>query len=317
MRSLGRPCALRQTAAPLGSRTVQETFSATFAAGAVTNCDGYFRADEESGRGVYGSSSGTTGKALYGVASSTANTINYGGFFQAAGDVGRGVHGEARGVSGCGVRGHASATGDAAINYGGYFTAASNTGRGVYAKGTGYDFYAGGLGANHGPFTGAHEVQFDAGFPAGPNPGLIVVTAGPSKVRRDEAGQVSISSTLPTVRLADSPNAKAVFGVLVKEMPLPEGHWYKPAAAERFGAVNALGEGRVWVCSAAGPIEMGDYITTSAVPGYGQNQNDDTPRAWTVGKVIESVDWDTVTETIEHDGQVYKVYLIAVVYTCG
>ena len=73
----------------------------------------------------------------------------------------------------------------------------------------------------------------------------------------------------------------------------------------------------MWVCSAAGPIEMGDYITTSAIPGYGQNQHDEAPKAWTVGKVIESVDWNAVTETIEHDGQVYKVYLIAVVYTCG
>ena len=62
---------------------------------------------------------------------------------------------------------------------------------------------------------------------------------------------------------------------------------------------------------------MGDTITTSAVPGYGQKQGDDLQHAYTVGKVIESVDWNAVTETIEHDGQVYKAYLIAVVYTCG
>jgi hypothetical protein len=220
------------------------------------------------------------------------------------------------GYYGHGVSGYASATG-AAENYGGYFVAAGDSGTGVYGSGKAYDFYAAGTGINYGSFTGAHEVQLDTGFPADPKPGLIVVTAGPSKVRRDEKGQVSISSTLPTVRLADRPNAKAVFGVLVMEMPLPKGHWYKPAATERFGVVNALGEGRVWVCSAAGPIEMGDYITTSAVPGYGQKQADDLQHTYTVGKVIETVDWDMVTETIEHDGQVYKVYLIAVVYTCG
>jgi hypothetical protein len=270
----------------------------------VTNYGGYFEALGNTGRGVYGE------------ASATGAFSNYGGYFRAKGNTGSGVYGVADGPSGRGVYGGASEIG-AVTNYGGYFEALGNSGRGVYAYGKAYSFYAAGTGVDYGTFTGAHEVQFDAGFPADPKPGLIVVTAGPSKVRRDEDGQVSISSTLPTVRLADKPNAKAVFGVLVMEMPLPEDHWYKPAAAERFGAVNALGEGRVWVCSAAGPIEMGDYITTSAVPGYGQKQADDLQHTYTVGKVIESVDWDTVTETIEHDGQVYKVCLIAVVYTCG
>jgi len=298
------------------------------ATGAASNRGGVFYAAGNTGLGVWGGASGTSGRGVYGVASATGDVENYGGYFEAAGDSGRGVYGTASGTSGVGVYGYASATG-AVTNYGGSFQAAGNggfgvyavasgtSGCGVYAEGKGYDFYAGGTGTNYGPFTGAHEVQFDAGFPSGPKPGLIVVTAGSSKVRRDEKGQVSISSTLPTVRLADRPNAKAVFGVLVREMPLPEGHWYKSAAAERFGVVNALGEGRVWVCSAAGPIEMGDYITTSAVPGYGQKQADDLQHTYTVSKVIESVDWDAVTETIEHGGQVYKVYLIAVVYTCG
>ena len=62
---------------------------------------------------------------------------------------------------------------------------------------------------------------------------------------------------------------------------------------------------------------MGDYITTSAVPGHGQKQADDLQHAYTVGKAIESVDWSKVTATIEINGQVYKVYLIAVVYNCG
>ena len=318
-------------------------FGTAIATGAVTNYGGIFSAAGDSGRGVVGTAiatgavtnyggvfyaAGHSGRGVYGAAIATGAGENYGGRFEAAGDTGSGVYGTASGTSGVGVYGYASATG-AVTNYGGSFQAAGNggfgvyavasgtSGCGVYAEGKGYDFYAGGTGTNYGPFTGAHEVQFDAGFPSGPKPGLIVVTAGSSKVRRDESGQVSISSTLPTVRLADRPNAKAVFGVLVREMPLPEGHWYKSAAAERFGVVNALGEGRVWVCSAAGPIEMGDYITTSAVPGYGQKQADDLQHTYTVSKVIESVDWDAVTETIEHGGQVYKVYLIAVVYTCG
>ena len=34
-------------------------------------------------------------------------------------------------------------------------------------------------------------------------------------------------------------------------------------------------------------------------------------------KDFESVDWDAVTRTVEHDGQTIRVYLIAVVYTSG
>lgn len=184
--------------------------------------------------------------AIRDAASGTGAVSNNGGFFEAAGDYGRGVYGVA------------SAEG-AVTNYGGYFTASGTMGYGVYSWGKGYDFYAGGTGTNYAPFTGAHEVQFGAGFPDEPKPGLIVVTAGPSNVRRDEAGQVSISFTLPTVRLADRPHDKAVFGVLVRETPLPNGHWYKPAAGECFGAVNALGEGRVWVCSAAGRLGRGSW----------------------------------------------------------
>lgn len=54
-----------------------------------------------------------------------------------------------------------------------------------------------------------------------------------------------------------------------------------------------------------------------AIPGYGQKQNDDLLHSYTLGKAIETVDWDTVTEVVEIDGKTYKVYLIAVVYTSG
>ncbi|GAH65138.1 unnamed protein product, partial [marine sediment metagenome] len=140
---------------------------------------------------------------------------------------------------------------------------------------------------------------------------------GQTEVRQDEDGTVSISSTLPTVKLSDVANDKAVFGVLVAEVPIPEDHWYQAQETERFATVNALGEGRVWVCNINGEIEAGDYITTSSVPGYGQKQYDNLLRSCTLGKAIEAVDWDSVTETIEFNGQTFKIYLIAVVYTSG
>jgi hypothetical protein len=278
------------------------------------NYGGYFEANGVRGRGVFGLATGSAGWAVRGQATATGAAANVGGYFSADGD------------SGIAVQGTSLAEGFIVANYGGFFTAAGGSGRGVLGRGgvygvqgegSSFDFYASGAGTNYGPFTGAHEVQLGAGFPASPKTGLIVATAGPAKVRIDAKGRTSISSTLPTVRLADCPLDKTVLGVLVGETSLPKDHWYPAAAGDRFGVVNALGEGRVWVCDAAGPVEMGDYITTSTAPGYGQRQSDDLQHAYTVGKVIERVDWSQVTETIEINGQVYKVYLIAVVYHCG
>ena len=65
--------------------------------------------------------------------------------------------------------------------------------------------------------------------------------------RKDEKGVISLSSTLPTVTISTKASDKAVFGVIVSDGPLPQDHWYKAEDGERFGVINALGEGRVWV----------------------------------------------------------------------
>lgn len=79
----------------------------------------------------------------------------------------------------------------------------------------------------------------------------------------------------------------------------------------------ALGEGRVWVSNINGDIEVGDYVTTSTLPGYGQRQDESQLNNYTLAKATETVDWDSVTETVTINGQEYKVYLLAVVYTSG
>jgi hypothetical protein len=188
---------------------------------------------------------------------------------------------------------------------------------GVVAYGGSYDFYANGTGANYGPFTGAHDVSFSNDFPYEILPGTIVSVTGETQVRMKKDGSVSLSSTLPSVELSNKANDKAVLGVLVKESFLPTDHWYDKNEGKRFGIVNALGEGRVWVTDVNGTIETGDYITTSSIAGYGQRQDDDLLHSYTLGKAIETVDWDAVSETVEFKGKDYNVYLIAVVYTSG
>jgi hypothetical protein len=284
----------------------------------VVNYGGSFRADGSSGSGVYGYAIGTSGKGVYGHASNTGDVENYGGWFKADGG------------SGTGVFGSATNTGDVS-NIGGKFYAAGANGRGVRGQAagingigvvgngpsTGYDFYAGGAGTDYGPFTGGHEVKLSNNFPEEVQSGMIVSLTGETQFRKLENGTVSISSTLPTVELSRTANNKAVFGVFDGETPLPEDHWYEGKKGERFGRVNALGEGRVWVTNINGDIEAGDYVTTSEIPGIGHRQDDDLLHSYTLGKAIETVDWDAVTETVEHQGKTFEIYLLAVVYTSG
>lgn len=282
------------------------------------------------GKGVYGESSADTndinyggyfralgqqGRAVYGVAASDVTMTKYGGYFWAKGGNGIGCRGEANGSNGKGIYGYATNEG-AVTNYGGYFLAKGTDGRGCYASGPAYDYYAGGAGTNYGPFTGGHEVRLAPdSLPV--LPGMVVSSTGLTRVRTDEAGAVSLSSTLPDVTVSAMPNDPAVLGVFVRETPLDEEHWYAPEPGDRFGVVNALGEGRVWVCDVNGSPRLGDYVTTSAVPGYAQRQDDDLLRNYTLGKVIEQVDWDAVTGTVTVGDVTCRVYLIAVVYTSG
>jgi hypothetical protein len=263
---------------------------------------------------IKASTSASAGKAISGYATNAGVNINYGGYFESAGQDGIGVYGWGKD------------TGDV-DNYGGRFKASGTYGKGVLGNALGshgigvfgwggqWDFYA--ANSNYGPFTGGHEVKLADNFPTDVMAGMIVSVTGQTEAREDEDGQLYISSTLPTVKLADGANDKAVFGAFVGEAPLPHDHWYQSTETERFGTVNALGEGRVWVSNMNGKIEAGDYITTSSVPGYGQRQNDDLLHSYTLGKAIETVDWDVVTDTIQYNGQTLKLYLIAVIYTSG
>ena len=78
-----------------------------------------------------------------------------------------------------------------------------------------------------------------------------------------------------------------------------------------------MGHGRVWVTDVNGEIEAGDYITTSSIAGYGQLQDDDLIHSYTLGKAIETIDWDSVSDTVDFNGRDVKVYLIAVAYAGG
>ena len=64
----------------------------------------------------------------------------------------------------------------------------------------------------------------------------------------------------------------------------------------KFVYVNSIGEGLINVCGENGDIEIGDYITTSSIPGKGMKQSDDLMHNYTVAKARENVTFSSPTE---------------------
>lgn len=251
----------------------------------------------------------------YGIFAQADNTPYYGIGLRADGGY-KGVEGQAHEV-GTGTRIGVQA-----------YASGGSTNYGVWSSGTTYNFYAAGSGTDYGTFTGAHEVKLSDDFPTEFLEGMVVSVTGDTEIRRDEGDTIGFSSTLPTINLSCKKNDKAVLGVILEEAPLPgtdeakdDGsgyvHWYKPKPGERFGIVNALGEGRVLVTNMTGPLTAGDYLTTSEIPGYAQKQDDDLLHGYTLAKVTENVDWKGVTDIVTHEGKSYKTYPVAAVYTSG
>ena len=68
--------------------------------------------------------------------------------------------------------------------------------------------------------------------------------------------------------------------------------------------VNSVGEGAIWVVNTNGPLESGDYITTSNVAGYGQKQDDDVLHNFTVAKITMDCDFtgsNVAVQTIKRE----------------
>ena len=79
----------------------------------------------------------------------------------------------------------------------------------------------------------------------------------------------------------------------------------------------SVGEGTILVSNINGNILNGDYITTSILPGYGRNQNEDILRSYTVAKCTETVDWDSLSSDIIYNNVEYKTCKVACTYHCG
>ena len=195
-------------------------------------------------------------------------------------------------------------------------------------------------------FTGSHDTVCPK---RGLSSGLIVESTGEvwgKLAAGSGGGQYDVG--LPKTRISKTNGSRTVFGVTgidLKEGILIEddsdaAELYKSVPNPNFGkalqgcfsgyaknfgvkdnemhiSVMALGEGVVWVTNINGEIQNGDYIESSIIPGHGRLQDDDIMRSRTVAKCTESIDWNSITDTIEYEGKLYKKHLTCATFHCG
>ena len=125
---------------------------------------------------------------------------------------------------------------------------------------------------------------------------------------------ITIDESLPIVALSKVAQDKTCFGVVSKLEPSNEVYRTeiigglisesKKISGDNRIVVNSVGEGAIWVVNTNGPLESGDYITTSNVAGYGQKQDDDVLHNFTVAKITMDCDFtgsNVAVQTIKRE----------------
>jgi hypothetical protein len=110
---------------------------------------------------------------------------------------------------------------------------------------------------------------------------------------------ITISESLPIVSLSSNAYDKRVFGVIaLAEDPEKRedvfGNFvtpYEKEPGDTRAFINSVGEGALWVIQSGGNIETGDYVCSSAVPGYAQKQADDLLHNYTIAKITMDCDF--------------------------
>ena len=110
---------------------------------------------------------------------------------------------------------------------------------------------------------------------------------------------IEINETLPLLSITNTAKDKSVFGVIsgsedpdsrVNKVGRVSNYYDKESGDDRV-IINSLGEGALWITNANGPLESGDYITSSHIPGYGMKQDSDFLANYTVAKITMDCDF--------------------------
>jgi hypothetical protein len=146
---------------------------------------------------------------------------------------------------------------------------------------------------------------------------------------------ITINESIPIVDISNTPNDKRCFGVISdredENSDTTENTFGNLVSVSKKDQndtrihINSVGEGAIWVIKISNEnIENGDYITTSAIEGYGMKQSDDLLHNYTVAKATMDCTFDT-SQTDKYktrvvtssDGTEYTAAFISCTYHCG
>ena len=128
---------------------------------------------------------------------------------------------------------------------------------------------------------------------------------------------IAINESLPNIKLSSKSCDPSVMGVVsnrvdkntlntdgtFEEDDKPTGFQDSLYDRVRF---NSVGEGALWVTDINGPIQNGDYVTTSNVAGYCMKQADDILHNYTVAKVTMPCDFNPILQPVKVSKKVTK-----------
>lgn len=150
-------------------------------------------------------------------------------------------------------------------------------------------------------FTGTHIITIEHNPTVYLEPGMLLSSTGIVK-------KLDIVDTIVHCRICVKANDKAVFGIYAGSEFVNGVELYQCAS---------VGEGCILVTNYNGSVENGDYIASGPIPGYGQKQDDDVLHNYTIAKITEDINWDTVMQYVMYEGKAYKRALVACTYHSG
>lgn len=157
-------------------------------------------------------------------------------------------------------------------------------------------------------FTGSHGNNNNFNFKVNLDYNGLIVSCIDQYINKDYSMKPKISESLPLTKLTNIENDKAVFGVIA----------YQPDANYNINnfKVNSLGEGAIWITNKNGNLEIGDYISSSTITGYGQKQilNEELLTRYTVAKITCNCDFSLTKQikqkiiTISNENYIIEEY---------
>ena len=152
--------------------------------------------------------------------------------------------------------------------------------------------------------------------------GRVVVSKGKIKTALKEADKewqilegkdgITIDDNHPVVELSRKKKDKRVIGVITKRN--------NSADMPNRLVINSLGETAIWVVNTNGNLENGDLITTSDELGYGEKQDCDFIKNYTIGKIMIDCNFELDSpnykcEVIDAERDLRRAFLPIFIYS--